>query len=128
MRLDTTLRRAGVEVFEADIRPPERYLMERFITAPVWFGGTPAADGLLVDVQMKPAPGYRPPLRLVSLDIETTAQGDLYSIALEGCGERQVYMLGPQWRRYRRGFPAGILRIAHVAAEETQRMVCPFRP
>jgi DNA polymerase-2 len=31
----------------------------------------------------------------VSLDIETTAQGDLYSIALEGCGERQVYMLGP---------------------------------
>ena len=95
MRLDTTLRRAGVEVFEADIRPPERYLMERFITAPVWFGGTPAADGLLVDVQMKPAPDYRPPLRLVSLDIETTAQGELYSIALEGCGERQVYMLGP---------------------------------
>jgi DNA polymerase-2 len=31
----------------------------------------------------------------VSLDIETTAQGDLYSIALQGCGERQVYMLGP---------------------------------
>jgi DNA polymerase-2 len=30
----------------------------------------------------------------VSLDIETTAQGELYSIALEGCGERQVYMLG----------------------------------
>ena len=44
---------------------------------------------------MKPAPEYRPPLKLVSLDIETTAQGDLYSIALEGCGERQVYMLGP---------------------------------
>src|SRR3546814_1465716 len=29
MRLDTTLRRAGVDVFEADIRPPERYLMEQ---------------------------------------------------------------------------------------------------
>jgi DNA polymerase-2 len=95
MRLDTTLRRAGVEVFEADIRPPERYLMERFITAPVWFSGTPGADGLLLDAQMKPAPEYRPALRLVSLDIETTAQGELYSIALEGCGERQVYMLGP---------------------------------
>src|SRR3546814_19184239 len=63
------------------IRPPERYLMERFITAPVWFGGTKAAEGLLLDAQMKPAPEYRPPLRLVSLDIETTAQGDLYSIA-----------------------------------------------
>jgi DNA polymerase elongation subunit (family B) len=43
---------------------------------------------------MKPAPDYRPALKLVSLDIETTAQGELYSIALEGCGERQVYMLG----------------------------------
>src|SRR5690606_29849339 len=38
---------------------------------------------------------YRPRLRLVSLDIETNIRGDLYSIALEGCGQRQVYMLGP---------------------------------
>ncbi|MHC8345031.1 DNA polymerase II [Pseudomonas sp. RT6P73] len=95
MRLETALRRAGVEMFEGDVRPPERYMMERFITAPVLFGGTPGAEGLLLDAQMKPAPDYRPNLRLVSLDIETTAQGELYSIALEGCGERQVYMLGP---------------------------------
>ena len=95
MRLETALRRAGVEVFEADVRPPERYMMERFITAPVRFGGTPDAEGLLLDAQMKPDPDYRPNLKLVSLDIETTAQGELYSIALEGCGERQVYMLGP---------------------------------
>ena len=95
MRLETALRRAGVEVYEADVRPPERYLMERFITAPVWFGGTLQADGTLAEAQMKPAPGYRPALKLVSLDIETTEQGELYSIALEGCGQRQVYMLGP---------------------------------
>ncbi len=95
MRLETALRKAGVEVFEADVRPPERYMMERFITAPVRFNGTPGADGLLLDAQMKPDPMYRPNLKLVSLDIETTAQGELYSIALEGCGERQVYMLGP---------------------------------
>ncbi|SDU72469.1 DNA polymerase II [Pseudomonas mandelii] len=95
MRLETALRKAGVEMFEADVRPPERYMMERFITAPVLFGGTPGTEGLLLDAQMKPAPDYRPNLRLVSLDIETTAQGELYSIALEGCGERQVYMLGP---------------------------------
>ena len=94
MRLETALRRAGVDVFEADVRPPERYMMERFITAPVRFSGTPNAEGLLLDAQMKPDPGYRPSLKLVSLDIETTAQGELYSIALEGCGERQVYMLG----------------------------------
>ncbi|WP_181432029.1 DNA polymerase II [Pseudomonas jessenii] len=95
MRLETALRRAGVEVFEADVRPPERYMMERFITAPVRFSGTPNAEGLLLDAQMKADPDYRPGLKLVSLDIETTAQGELYSIALEGCGERQVYMLGP---------------------------------
>ncbi|WP_282364459.1 DNA polymerase II [Pseudomonas sp. PS01297] len=88
------LRRAGVEVFEADIRPPERYLMERFITAPVSFSGQPQTDGPLLDTRMKPHPDYRPRLKLVSLDIETSAQGDLYSIALEGCGQRQVYMLG----------------------------------
>ena len=88
------LRRAGVEVFEADIRPPERFLMERFITAPVSFSGQAQADGPLLDARMKPHPDYRPRLKLVSLDIETSAQGDLYSIALEGCGQRQVYMLG----------------------------------
>ncbi|WP_447892254.1 DNA polymerase II [Pseudomonas marginalis] len=95
MDMEKRLRAAGVDVYEADVRPPERYMMERFITAPVWFGGTPDASGALCDAQMKPAPDYRPPLKLVSLDIETTGQGDLYSIALEGCGERQVYMLGP---------------------------------
>ena len=88
------LRRAGVEVFEADIRPPERFLMERFITAPVSFSGQTQTDGPLLDTRMKPHPDYRPRLKLVSLDIETSAQGDLYSIALEGCGQRQVYMLG----------------------------------
>ena len=94
MDLEKRLRAAGVDVYEGDVRPPERYMMERFITAPVCFGGTLDASGTLFDAQMKPAPHYRPPLKLVSLDIETTAQGDLYSIALEGCGERQVYMLG----------------------------------
>ncbi|TFW28033.1 DNA polymerase II [Massilia horti] len=88
------LREHGVDVYEADVRPPERYLMERFITAPVWFGGRAGDSNLLEDGQLKPETGYRPQLKLVSLDIETSAYGDLYSIALEGCGQRQVYMLG----------------------------------
>ncbi|WP_423193451.1 DNA polymerase II [Cupriavidus sp. H18C2] len=95
IQIDKALRDAGVDVYEADVRPPERYLMERFITAPVWFDGDPGADGILRNAQLKPAADYRPALRLVSLDIETNAFGDLYSIALEGCGQRQVYMLGP---------------------------------
>lgn len=95
IKLEKLLREGGVTLYEADIRPPERYLMERFITAPVWFNGLGSGDGPLLNGQMKPAPDYRPTLKLVSLDIETTAHGELYSIALEGCGQRQVYMLGP---------------------------------
>ena len=95
MNLEKRLRAAGLDVYEGDIRPPERYLMERFITAPVSFTGTEDAQGVLVQAQLKPAPSYRPRLKLVSLDIETTLHGELYSIALQGCGERQVYMLGP---------------------------------
>ena len=94
-KLSKRLREYGIDIYEADVRPPERYLMERFITAPVWFGGQPDANGLLLEGQLKPATGYRPSLKLASLDIETTAHGELYSIALEGCGQRQVYMLGP---------------------------------
>lgn len=95
IQLDKRLRAAGIEVLEADIRPPERYLMERFITAPVTFAGRLDASGVCDEAQLKPASDYRPTLRLVSLDIETSERGELYSIALEGCGQRQVFMLGP---------------------------------
>jgi len=96
MDLDKQLRRAGLDAYEADVRPPERYLMERFITAPVQFTGTPDVSNpaLLLEAQIKPCEGYRPTLKLASLDIETNAFGELYSIAIEGCGQRNVYMLG----------------------------------
>ncbi|MFF7708992.1 DNA polymerase II [Pseudomonas sp. NPDC007930] len=90
LALEKRLRQGGVDVYEADIRPPERYLMERFITAGVSFSGAEQA------VQLRPEPHYRPALRCVSLDIETSERGALYSIGLHGCGQRQVYMLGAQ--------------------------------
>ncbi|WAH56056.1 DNA polymerase II [Pseudomonas silvicola] len=93
--LEKSLRRAGVDVYEADVRPPERYLMERFITAPVRFTGHVDEQGLLHGAQLKPEKDYRPVLKLLSLDIETTERGELYCIGLQGCGQRQVYMLGP---------------------------------
>lgn len=67
--------------------------MERFITAPVWVEGE-ARGQRLVNARMKPNPHYRPPLKWVSLDIETSRHGELYCIGLEGCGQRVVYMLG----------------------------------
>ncbi|WP_186013133.1 DNA polymerase II [Burkholderia gladioli] len=93
--LQKRLAREGVDLYEADITPPDRYAMERFITAPVRFRGTPAGEALLVDAELKSESDYRPALRCVSLDIETSARGELYSIALEGCGRRDVFMLGP---------------------------------
>ena len=95
MRLEKLLRDGGVRLYEADVRPPERFLMERFITAPVWVSGEPQGAAL-VNARLKPAPDYRPPLKWVSLDIETNRHGELYCIGLEGCGQRVVYMLGPE--------------------------------
>lgn len=97
LRFEKLLRQHGVDVYEADIRPPERYLMERFITAPITFEGAPEPGNptLVQGARLKPAEAYRPQLRSVSLDIETTFEGELYSIALLGCGQRDVYMLGP---------------------------------
>ncbi|AXF77273.1 DNA polymerase II [Erwinia tracheiphila] len=94
-RLEKLLRENGVMVYEADIRPPERFLMERYITSPVWFSGEHSGNSL-VNARLKPHPDYRPPLKWVSLDIETTRHGELYCIGLEGCGQRDVYMLGPE--------------------------------
>lgn len=95
MRFEKLLREGGVTVYEGDVRPPERYLMERFITAPVWVDGEPRGNAL-VNARLKPSSQYRPPLKWVSLDIETTRHGELYCIGLEGCGQRTVYMLGPE--------------------------------
>lgn len=89
------LANVGVDIYEADVQPPDRYMMERFITAPVMFRGEENENGVLLNGEMKPANGYRPRLKLVSLDIETSAHSELYSIALEGCGQRQVFMLAP---------------------------------
>ena len=62
MRIEKVLRDGGIRVYEADIRPPERFLMERFITAPVWFSGE-QQNNLVVETKLKPAPDYRPPLK-----------------------------------------------------------------
>lgn len=80
----------GVELLETDIRPCERYLMERFITAPVWFSRNSQGE-----YQLKPCDEYRPIIKAVSLDIETSQYGELYSIGLSGCNDSVVFMLGP---------------------------------
>ena len=83
-QLARKLQPKSIPLLEADVRPHERYLMERFITASVSVEGG----------KLKPEPDYRPVLKLASLDIETSEKGELYSIALDGMPERVVFMLG----------------------------------
>ncbi|WP_370678638.1 DNA polymerase II [Comamonas sp. GB3 AK4-5] len=93
-RLARALQQQGVSLLEADVRPHERYLMERFITAGVVLEGGRLENAALLDCKLLPAPTFRPALKLVSLDIETSQHQELYSIALDGMAERVVFMLG----------------------------------
>lgn len=93
-RLARTLQQLGIPLLEADVRPHERYLMERFITAGVALQGGRTEHAALVNCKLVPAPDFRPVLKVVSLDIETSQHQDLYSIALDGMAERVVFMLG----------------------------------
>jgi DNA polymerase-2 len=93
-KLARALQPAQVMLHEADVRPHDRYLMERFITAGVRVEGGAHDGQAIVDCRLRPDPDYRPVLKLVSLDIETSASEALYSIALDSAGDRVVFMLG----------------------------------
>ncbi|CAK9886071.1 MAG: DNA polymerase II [Candidatus Erwinia impunctatus] len=94
-RLEKRLTEHRIPVYEADIRPTERFLMERFITASVWFSGDIVGESVK-NARLKPHPDYRPALTWASLDIETSRQGELYCIGIEGCGKRDVFMLSAE--------------------------------
>ena len=70
------LKAQGIKCYEDDIRPDDRYLMERFITADVDFITSP-------NTQCKKSVENLPiKLDMLSLDIECSMAGELYSIGL----------------------------------------------
>lgn len=93
-KLASALQPLQIPLYEADVRPHDRYLMERFITAGVLVEGGLREGATLLNGRLKPAPDWRPALKVVSLDIETSATEELYSIALDSAGDRVVFMLG----------------------------------
>jgi len=78
------LKSAQIRVYESDIRPIERFLMERFITSSCMLSGTPTqAQGYIEyrNPRVKTT-DYHPQLSAVSFDIETDGMnGPIYSIA-----------------------------------------------
>lgn len=93
------LRSAGIDFWEADIRPPERYLMERFITAAAQIDIDEKPAQPLLNPRLLPLAEtdsqWRPALTILSIDIETSMDAkSLYSIAIWGQELRRVFMVG----------------------------------
>ncbi|MCY4284244.1 MAG: DNA polymerase II [Thiotrichales bacterium] len=90
------LRSQGVATFESDLKPADRYLMERFVTA--GFAARGEARRRPGHLEMRnPAvrrDDFRMPLRWVSLDIETAGlDGALYSVALHSPDDERVLIV-----------------------------------
>ncbi len=83
-------------LLESEIKPTERYLMERFITASLEIIGEPTQRNGYLEFKnpsLKPAE-YAPSLRWASLDIETEdLRGKLYSIAVTTADCERVFFV-----------------------------------
>lgn len=93
---ETRLKQHNIPVWEADIRPPERYLMERFITGGLTIQGSAQHHNNYIEYQNpKLSPqAFTPQLRSLSVDIETSMDAKtLYSIAVYNQEVQHVFMV-----------------------------------
>jgi DNA polymerase-2 len=84
-------------LLESDIKVVDRFLMERFVTAPLQVSGEPVQrNGYLelINPRIRPA-DYQPELSYLSLDIETDGTANrVLSIAFCGPGVARILMQG----------------------------------
>lgn len=79
------LSEMGIRMWESDVRPEDRYLMERFIAGSVRVRGAMHREGglrIFDNPGLSPS-DWRPGLSTLSLNIETGRDGTLYGIALD---------------------------------------------
>lgn len=90
------IQQAGFRLFEADVRHCDRFLMERFIRGSVLVQGQAIKkQGYLTLQQAKMKPStYQPNFSVVSLDIECSGQGILFSVGLYSDDFYVVIMVG----------------------------------
>ena len=90
------LRRHGVQVLESDLKPSDRYLMERFIGAAFHVSGEARERGTHLELRnpvMRRA-SFRPHFEHAAIDIETSGfDGRLYSIAVSAGNRHRVFMV-----------------------------------
>jgi len=108
-------RDLGLPLHESDVKPADRYLMERFVHAGFHaHGQLLQRDGYLemINPQLKPA-AFQPSLNALSLDIETRANTNrLYSIGASTRDANVVFMLDEN---------------VSTAADETRELNLPHR-
>ncbi|CAE6899304.1 DNA polymerase II [Vibrio parahaemolyticus] len=92
----TLLEKNEIVTYESDIRLADRYLMERFIKGSIEFTGHQVARrNQFYMTTAKCRPGqFKPSLCVVSLDIECSEKGVLYSIGLDCERDSRVIMVG----------------------------------
>jgi DNA polymerase-2 len=96
----TLLKQHFISCFEDDIRLTERYLMERFVYGSAVFSGQQEAHksseekpAQVTDIQCKPSQ-FVPSFSLLSIDVECSEHGELFSIGLASDTYKCVLMIG----------------------------------
>ncbi|MEL7287616.1 MAG: 3'-5' exonuclease, partial [Pseudomonadota bacterium] len=94
--LQDELKQHDIVHFEGDVRLADRYLMERFIKGSMEFTGNQQPRNGFQRIQnAKCRTGeYQPKLHVVSLDLECSEKGILYSIGLDSPFDSRVIMIG----------------------------------
>nr|WP_258872062.1 DNA polymerase II [Thalassotalea euphylliae] len=95
------LKQHDIKCFEDDIRPEDRYLMERFVTDNCYFTGQTSSYAtnqahqypILYQAKCKKSAGDIE-LSMVSIDLECCPKGELYSIGLYSDTCQKVMMIG----------------------------------
>lgn len=90
-------KRQDLLLFESDVAPVDRFLMERFLSGPLEIHGDPVQKMGCVEFMnpvLRPMQ-FSPVLSVACLDIETEGlDGKLYSIALATPDSERVFMVG----------------------------------
>lgn len=96
-KFSATLALNDITTYEADIKLADRYLMERFIKGGVEFTGRQKQKQSYRHIEQAKcrATDYIPSLSVVSIDIECSEKGILYSIGLDSPMDSRVIMIGP---------------------------------
>tara|TARA_Y100000310_G_scaffold345546_1_gene466333 strand:+ start:5246 stop:7585 length:2340 start_codon:yes stop_codon:yes gene_type:complete len=94
--------RKKIDTYEADIKPQQRFLMERDILTDIEiptqesYESSEKVDRIYNSPKISPAKDFSPKLKIASIDIESSSQGDLYCIGLYTESFKKVFMVTSQ--------------------------------